>query len=247
MKFKILLFSLVLLSVIIGILIGIFISDLKEVETIRESSAPLDDLKFEEGSLKMFIPAVDSNGNGVSAALKTNIRDGSGLVLVSIDEIIAGYSTQYSSRMAVRAAKNYLNLNDTKIDVIYDIKVKSDFIDGPSAGAAMAVSLVSLLENKTINEKVSITGFIDENGIIGPASGIPEKASAMKEQGLEILLVSDQVALPYEFVRTEQCEEINGKKYCEVNYITDEELIISDMRIIPIKNLKEAMVYFYND
>jgi len=199
----------------------------------------------------VFIPGVDSNGRGVAAVLETNIREGSGFTLVNINDLTAGSSTQNSARAAVRAAKNYLNLsNETNTDVIYNIKTDAVFIDGPSAGAAMAVSLVSLLENKSLNDKVSITGYVDEQGIVGPASGIEQKASALEKEGIEILLVSDQVALPGDYTRQEFCKSVNGadsREYCEVNYVSEGEVLISGIKVIPVKDIEEALQYFYRE
>lgn len=228
------------IALAIGISIGFYIYD----ESDLNGDINQD---FSEQSMKssLFIPGVNNRGDGIAAILETNIRDGSGLVLVNINNLDAGSSTQQSARIAAKAAKNYLGIEEDEIDVIYNIKTDSPAIDGPSAGAAMAVSLISLFENKTLNDKVSITGFVDEDQTIGPASGIEEKAKALNSEGIETLLVSEQVTLPRNFIRKESCTPSNEREYCEVNYSPEGELEISGLEIIAVKNLEETMKYFY--
>ncbi len=227
-----------------GILIGSYFQGKESINEKQYNGINLSGIELKKSVV--YIPGVDNNGQGVSAILETSIRDGSGFVLVNINNLTAGSSTQDSARLAVRAVKKYLNLSEVNnFDIIYNIKTDAPVIDGPSAGAAMAVSLASLLENKTLNEKVSITGFVDGYGFVGPASGIEQKASALKKQGIEILLVSEQIALLQDYVKKEFCSSEGEKTYCEINYIAGDEIIVSGIRIIQVKELNDTLEYFY--
>ena len=236
-----------LLILVFGILIGFYIQNKGNADQTQFNETNLPQIELRKSTI--YIPGVDNNGRGVSAILETTVRDGSGFVLVNINDVTAGSTTQESARLAFRATKKYLNLSSEQnnFDVIYDIKTDASSVDGPSAGAAMAISLVSLLENKTLNEKVSITGFVDEEGFIGPVSGIEEKALAMKEKGAEIMLVSDQIALSQEYIRTKSCMSENERIYCEVTYVAGGELDISGIKIIQVKDMEGAHEYFYKE
>ena len=50
--------------------------------------------------------------------------------------------------------------------------------DGPSAGVAMFMALVSLLANRTIRNDTAMTGEISLRGLVLPVGGIKEKVVA---------------------------------------------------------------------
>ncbi|MEM4326177.1 MAG: S16 family serine protease [Candidatus Pacearchaeota archaeon] len=234
---------LILLSLFVGFFIGI--NSESKINNKSPGSINLSDIGVRKAMI--YIGGVNSDGRGSSAVLETTLREGGGLILVNINNLTAGSATQESARLAVRAAKNYLNLSKTNnFDVIYNIKSDASFIDGPSGGAAMAITLISILENKSLNPNVSITGFVDEAGIIGPASGIEQKISALKDKGIKVLLVSEQVALPKDYIRKESCYQDNKEEYCEINYVSGAEINILGIRVIQIKDIKEALKYFYS-
>lgn len=239
----------VVLAFAVGISIGFYIYDDGSSRVDRTGVDDFSDMNLNKSVV--YIPGVDNSGRGIAAVLETNVREGSGFVLVNINDLTAGSSTQESARVAAGAAKDYLNISDeNSIDVIYNIKTEAGAIDGPSAGAAMAISLISLLENKDLDDSVSITGYVNERGFIGPSSGIEQKASALAERDIETLLVSDQVNLQREFVREESCEIVNGldgREYCEVNYVSEGEIEISGINVVQVSDLGEALEYFLSE
>ena len=56
--------------------------------------------------------------------------------------------------------------------------------DGPSAGAAMTMAIVSLLTNRTIRNDTAMTGEISLRGLVLPVGGIKEKTAAAARAGL---------------------------------------------------------------
>lgn len=57
-------------------------------------------------------------------------------------------------------------------------------VDGPSAGAAMAVAAISALTGRPVDGGCAITGEISVQGQIKPVGGVPEKVNAAKRAGL---------------------------------------------------------------
>ena len=57
-------------------------------------------------------------------------------------------------------------------------------VDGPSAGAAMAVAAVSALTGRPVDGSCAITGEIGVQGQIRPVGGVPEKVEAACRAGL---------------------------------------------------------------
>jgi ATP-dependent Lon protease len=56
--------------------------------------------------------------------------------------------------------------------------------DGPSAGVAMFIALVSLLTNRTVRKDTAMTGEISLRGLVLPVGGIKEKVVAAAAAGL---------------------------------------------------------------
>jgi ATP-dependent Lon protease len=64
--------------------------------------------------------------------------------------------------------------------------------DGPSAGAAMVTSLVSLLSGRPVRNRLAMTGEMTLSGIVLPVGGIKEKVLGAKRAGIkEVLLPAD--------------------------------------------------------
>src|SRR5690242_7521828 len=64
--------------------------------------------------------------------------------------------------------------------------------DGPSAGAAMVTSLVSLLSGRPIRDRLAMTGEMTLSGVVLPVGGIKEKVLGAKRAGVkEVLLPAD--------------------------------------------------------
>jgi len=73
----------------------------------------------------------------------------------------------------------------------YHIHVPAGAIpkDGPSAGAAMFTSLVSLLLGKPTRPDVAMTGEITLRGLVLPIGGLKEKILAAKQAGIKTVIL----------------------------------------------------------
>jgi ATP-dependent Lon protease len=61
--------------------------------------------------------------------------------------------------------------------------------DGPSAGVAMTIALISLLTNKATRSDTAMTGEISLRGLVLPVGGIKEKVTAAVRAGITTLLL----------------------------------------------------------
>lgn len=74
----------------------------------------------------------------------------------------------------------------------YDIHVNvvgGGNIDGPSAGAAITICIVSALLKKPIRQDIAITGEISLRGNIKPVGGIFEKVYGARRKGIKLVIV----------------------------------------------------------
>lgn len=74
----------------------------------------------------------------------------------------------------------------------YDIHVNivgGGKIDGPSAGAAITVCIISSLLDKPLRQDIAVTGEISLRGIIKPVGGIFEKIYGARRKGIKLVIV----------------------------------------------------------
>lgn len=74
----------------------------------------------------------------------------------------------------------------------YDIHVNAvggGKIDGPSAGAAITICIISALLNKPIRQDVAVTGEISLRGKVKPVGGIFEKVYGARRKGIKSVVI----------------------------------------------------------
>jgi len=76
----------------------------------------------------------------------------------------------------------------------YDIHVNAiggGKIDGPSAGAAITVCIISALLDKPLRQDIAITGEISLRGKVKPVGGIFEKIYGARRKGIKLVIVPE--------------------------------------------------------
>lgn len=194
----------------------------------------------------MGVPAVDASGRGVFGTLVTEVRPGTGKVLVNVIDVITLGDTQLSAQRATHAAAQFVNQDLSTVDVIFTIKVNASSIDGPSAGSSMATAIVFGLMNETPRADVMMTGTIDENGNIGKVGSILEKARVSKDGGAKIFVVPKGQAVERQTTRSSQCRLVGTTEHCRVFY---ESALVNiseklNMTVVEAGTLAEAVKFF---
>ena len=131
------------------------------------------------GHMKLLAVIDPITEQGAIADLYLTIKEGEGRVFLDTSPLTK-IDTQMSTRIAKEIACNFLEFDCEQKDFFYTIMSNSPIIGGPSAGAAISVLTISLLEDLTIKEDIAITGTINSGGIIGPVGGLKVKIEVYK-------------------------------------------------------------------
>jgi ATP-dependent Lon protease len=94
-----------------------------------------------------------------------------------------------SAQAALTLVKNYLHESLEKTDIHVHVPAGATPKDGPSAGVAMFLALVSLLTDKPIRSDVAMTGEISLRGLVMPIGGLKEKSLAALRAGIRTVMV----------------------------------------------------------
>jgi ATP-dependent Lon protease len=94
-----------------------------------------------------------------------------------------------SAQAALTVAKGLLNEAFEKWDIHVHVPAGATPKDGPSAGVAMTLALVSLFTGKPIRSDVAMTGEISLRGLVMPIGGLKEKTLAALRAGIKTVMV----------------------------------------------------------
>ncbi|MFH0905837.1 MAG: S16 family serine protease [archaeon] len=189
-----------------------------------------------EGTTKIF--AVNSSKIALDANLSIRIIPGSGKIYSSIDNSLIGSSTQESEKTAVNVSNNITKLDiKNKYDFFFDIKSSASEVDGPSAGAAMTLLLISMLQDKDLSKEISLTGTIDEFGNVGEVGGVYEKAKKAADVGIKLFMV------PTGNRKQLVTDEGNVKVVDFFSYAYENW----NLKIVEVRNIQEVLDYASKD
>lgn len=103
---------------------------------------------------------------------------------------------------SAQAALSYVRSQAKKLDIDEKLFAENDIHihipagavpkDGPSAGIALFIALVSLLTNKTTKSDVATTGEITLRGLVLPVGGIKEKVLAAVRSGIKTVILPEK-------------------------------------------------------
>lgn len=143
----------------------------------------------QKGHMKLLaVSELEDREIGGIADLFLQIEPGSGRVFLETFPLTR-VDTQISTRFAKEIACKFSKSDCDEFDFFYTITADSAIIAGPSAGAAITILTISLLDDLTLKDDVAITGSINSGGLIGPVGGIKAKIEAGRLNGLNKILI----------------------------------------------------------
>lgn len=140
--------------------------------------------------LKLLAVSPLSNGTmlGSVADLELEIKSGSGKVFIDTYPL-SKLDTQLSIRFAKEIACKFAKVDCSQRDFLYTIRANSQFVGGPSAGAAITVITFAQLKDLDINENVAITGTINSGRLVGNVGGVKAKIEGAANASISKVLI----------------------------------------------------------
>jgi ATP-dependent Lon protease len=94
-----------------------------------------------------------------------------------------------SAQAALTLAKSMTGQSMANIDLHVHVPAGATPKDGPSAGVAMFLAIVSLITGKPVKSEVAMTGEISLRGLVMPIGGLKEKVLAALRAGITTVMV----------------------------------------------------------
>ncbi len=208
-------------------------------------------ISAKQSHLKLLAVKETADGyEGTTADLYLEIKSGSGRVFLDTFPLTK-VDTQISTRFAKDIACSYLDEDCLKYDFIYTIRANSPIIAGPSAGGAITLLTIALLEDLKLDQQISITGTINSGGIIGPVGGIKEKIDAAQEEGLKKVLIPEGERFIKEDRKIiETIEIVKGSKTFVNASITNKTIDLVEygkdkgLEVVEVSDINQALYEF---
>ncbi|MBI4895089.1 MAG: hypothetical protein HY831_01215 [Candidatus Aenigmarchaeota archaeon] len=202
------------------------------------------------------VVAVSEDGSGILGKANIELVPGKGRILINTDPFIEA-DTQLSAETAIKYALNYTKVNIKNNDIIVSFNMtftnasQADVVGGPSAGSALTVAAIAVLENKTVRNDISLTGTVELNGSIGKVGSVPEKAAAAGKAGMKIFLVpKDQAQITYS-EKVSETEMSNGFEIKKIKYVQKTDSLNNytlsqwNMTTIEVENVLDTLQYVF--
>jgi len=184
------------------------------------------------------LPTQSSVENGAIMNISVEVVPGQGRVLVETKPLM-GIVFQDAANSAVGVAINKTYADLSKSDVIFSIDAGNhiDEVDGPSAGALMTLLTVAAIEKRPVNQSITLTGTINDDGSIGAIGGVVAKAIAAKNSGKTLFLIPLQNQLITPPTTKISVNPVSAKEYIEKNVGIDVAYVntIDDVLAIGLK------------
>ncbi|MFA5247231.1 MAG: S16 family serine protease [Candidatus Micrarchaeia archaeon] len=133
---------------------------------------------FFASAATLVAPAVDDKDHGILTAVTVDITPGSGELVLRLKSTTVAADTQESMQTAFAEAAKIAERNYNSYDYFVHFDSEIGKVNGPSAGAALAIMAYSEYTETPIRNDFIITGTINKGGAIGAVGGVKAKIDA---------------------------------------------------------------------
>jgi predicted S18 family serine protease len=181
-------------------------------------------------AIVMMAPAVDDQEKGILTAIEVDVAPGSGELVLRLRSTTVSQDTQDSMQTAFAEAAKLAQRNYGSYD--YTVRFDSALgkVNGPSAGAALAIMAYSEFSKKKIRDDFTVTGTITKGGAIGAVGGVKAKIDAVGEnKSYKVMLVP-----------AGQASE-SGESILDSLYYADYAMQKYNLTVVPVANVSYAI------
>ncbi|BES93487.1 Hypothetical protein NTJ_06297 [Nesidiocoris tenuis] len=205
-----------------------------DIETVKavlggQGYRKSDDRQWTEGSVPGVVVGLAYTGIGgdILPIEATKITPGSGkLILTGKLGKVLTESAKIAFDWLKMALPKYQMAHDLRrIDVHIHLPSGAVSKDGPSAGIALATSLVSLFSGTPVLPDLALTGELTLQGLVLPVGGLKEKLTAAHRAGINKVIVP---------------------KKCELHFLDVPQHLIDALEIIPVDHMAEVIDFAFN-
>jgi len=174
---------------------GLFLITLSNLHKYLGAPKFIPEMDQEESQVGLSTGLAWTQVGGEALYIETSLIPGKGELIITGQ---LGEVMQESARAAVSYARvNLKKLGLEKdffenIDVHIHVPAGAIPKDGPSAGVAMAVSLISTMIEEPVSKDVAMTGEITLRGRVLPIGGLKEKALGALRAGIKTVLLPEK-------------------------------------------------------
>jgi|GEM_PF-712239 len=192
---------------------------------------------LQTGTIKIF--AVTEDHKGMAAELVMYTIPGTGKAAFITSNSLVGKDTQTTGNIALQLAQKATGVKLTDKDFIFDIRANASEVDGPSAGAAMALLSYSMFSEKPLQAGVAVTGTINSDGSIGMVGGVGPKAQAAAKAGVKLFMIPTGEAV------TEVDKDGNG--FLDTVNLLEFGPKELGMKVVEVSTIEQAISYAYSN
>ncbi len=183
----------------------------------------LPEMDQEESQIGLSTGLAWTNVGGEVLYVEASLMEGKGELIITGQ---LGEVMQESARAAVSYARMYCQTFGFKkkyfesIDIHIHVPAGAIPKDGPSAGIAMTIALISAILEKPVNRDVAMTGEITLRGRVLPIGGLREKSLGALRAGIKTIVFPEK----------------NKKDLDEIP-----KMVKRKIRFIPVRSVNEAL------
>ncbi len=138
---------------------------------------------------------------------------GNGRIFVNVKDVETGVTFQDYLKTVWDFVNMYTHGKLRNYDVYVHVQGNAEVVEGGSGSVMIALGMISLLENKSMNKDFIVSGVLDDKGRIGTVLSLREKVKLARKFGFKRFYVSEE---EYESVK-----DIPGIEVIPVKYISE--------------------------
>lgn len=117
---------------------------------------------------------------------------------------------------------------EMNLDLPFSVDIDSGSVGGPSAGLAFTLTVLDQLTEGELTggRQIAVTGTMSADGVVGSVGGVPQKAAAVRELGIDVFIVPRALG-------EEELARVRDRAG-------------DDLQIMPVDNLEEALSVLMN-